>query len=403
MGVEWKISINHLSWEIIYCREHVKILSADLWPVVGAGQTFGDASGQALATSQMRLRQLIENVLLYDQVVLPTDDFISLRVLAQTFGAEAIAILLDEEILKFQRFRGILAYTGAGNGLNVIKVDVARSVADNKPVGPMWLPTGVAAASILAELPGVTPLRARQIAAKVIHATKETDLDNVRMELRNRTRTAALSEMMAPQLKISNSDLDNLGIAPDQLRLLGSLENYSPTDDIDKLMAIARTQVELLAKEESSCDDLSTLSPVGKILATKLEGDTSLGRLFEISDVPDLGTAVMRNAITISEIVKLRQSRHWSEFVKWFHEACASDPQRVGKEYVKLLKSEAPLDTGFFRIVRFFVTTVAGFISPALGVAVAAGDSLLIPRLKEPSAKYFIENLEQVSAKQSED
>ena len=338
----------------------------------------------------MRLRQLVENVLLYEQVILPTDDFVSLRVLAQAFGPEALAILLDAEILKFRRFKGALAYVGAGNGLSVIKMGVGES---KRPLGPMWLPTGVAATAILAEMPGVSPLRAKQIAAKIVHSTREVDLDTLQDALRSRTYASARVSRLNSRLGIPNRDLRNLGIRPDQLRLVGSLEeNTNPKDDIDKLMIVARTQLELIAKEQSDCDDLSTLSPVGKILAARERTESALSHLYEITDVPDLGTAVMQGAISMAQIVELRSSRHWLEFSRWFHETCRKEPTKVAKEYVKLLKTAGPLDTPFFKVVRILASTIVGIVSPVAGVVAAAADSFLVPKLKEPSAKYSSKN-----------
>ena len=243
----------------------MKILAADLWPP-GRNVSYAEASKLELVRGQMRLRQLIENVLLYDQVVLPTDNFLSLRFLAQAFGVEALAILMDEDILKFNRFSGQLAYAGASHGLTVIKVDVARTAQAKGSVGAAWMPTGVAATAILSDLPGITPLRAKQIAAKVVHATKETELSAIIAKLRGSTYEAAHSSEMDPRLRLSNPNLNDLGIRADQVRILGDLEDRNASDDIDKLMLIARTELELFAKEKNGCDDLSTLSPWGRYL-----------------------------------------------------------------------------------------------------------------------------------------
>lgn len=378
----------------------MKIFAADLWPALGATQTFGDATQLELARNQMRLRQLIENVLLYDEVILPTDNFLSLNVLAQAFGPEAIAILIDEGILKFVRFTGMLAYAGAGNGLTIIKL--AGSGTSNKPIGPMWLPTGVAAKEILCSQPGIRELRAKQIAAKVVHATKEIDLDGIREMLRARTYESATSAELDAALRVHSDNPNTLGIRADQLRLLGNFQDDKiERDDIDKLMLVARTQLELIGREKANCDDISTLSPIGKVLATRLHPDTSLQSLSEISDVPDLGTSVMQGATTVTQIVNLRNSKHWREFVIWFHENCGKEPRHVAKEYVKLLKGTARLDTAFFKTLRLLIATGVGVLNPPAGVAVAVADSFLLPKIKEPSPKYFIERLEQLSPQQT--
>jgi hypothetical protein len=351
----------------------------------------------------MRLRQLIENVLLYDQVVVPTGNFLSIRFLSQAFGMETLAVLMDEEILKFNRLIGEVVYAGAGTGLTVIKVDVPASRKNNAPVSPAWWPTGVAATAILAELPGVTSLRAKQVAAKFVHATKDIDLDSLRTALRNRTISTAHSPTIDSKLRVEGSDLDNLGIRPNQIKILEGLGSDIERDDVGKALLIARTELEILAKERSGCDDLSTLSPIGKILAAKTNEQTALERLYQISEVPDLGTAVMNGAVSIKQIIDLRSSRNWQEFAKWFHESCASEPDRVGREYVRLLKATAPLDSTFFKIVRLLLPLAVSVFSPAASIAVTAADSFVVPKIRSPSAKYFVEELEQLTRRQAKE
>lgn len=375
-----------------------KILAADLWPPGRNDQPFKDAGATAIADGKVRLKQLIENVLLYDQVVVPTDNLLSLHVLAKVFGPESIATLIDEGILRFQRFNGQLVYAGAGRGLTAIKVNVSESVKNGRPVGPAWLPTGIAATAILEQMHGVEPRRAKQIAAKVISVTKEIDLDTILRPLRDRTFEAAHSPAIET-LAIDKDNLDDLGIRADQLRLVGEW-NEAWMDDIQKLLAIARTQHELFAKEQSGCDDMSTLSPVGKIIAPNANAKTSLHHLYEITDVPDVGAATMHGAVTIDQVLKFRNTRNWEQFAKWFHETCSSDPNSVGREYVKLLRSEAPLDTNFFKTVRLLVSTAIGVISPIGGIIAAAADTFLLPKIKEASAKYFVDDLEQLALSQ---
>jgi hypothetical protein len=375
----------------------MRILAADLWPSTGV-DGFNRASEIELASAQMRLHQFVENVLLYDQVVIPTDDFISLNVLAKSFGLSALETLLDEAVLKFWRLQGQLVYAGAGHGITFIN---SWKTVDGTPVSPLWLPTDIAVAAILRkEIPSATPEQAHNLAAKVSKATVEADLDAINLEAKKRSHGAAQSPSMDPRLAISDRDLNNLGIGPDQVRLLGRL-NEAPQieDSIYKLMVIARTQIEMIAGEQTACNDISTLSPVGKIIAAN-RSKTSLDRLYEITDVPDLGAAAWNGTVSMKQIVELRNSRNWQQFVQWFHETCAKEPDAVGREYVKLLRAHAPLDSPFFKLVRLLISTVAGALSGGLGVAVSAADAFLVPKIREPSAKYFIERLEQLSPTQ---
>jgi uncharacterized membrane protein len=61
----------------------------------------------------------IESLLLFDRIVIPTNDFMPLALLAGVFGEKEIAELLDLEIVKFARFRGLITYVGNGGGILV--------------------------------------------------------------------------------------------------------------------------------------------------------------------------------------------------------------------------------------------------------------------------------------------
>jgi hypothetical protein len=377
----------------------MKILAADLWPIGAADENWHVAAERERVASQMRLQQLVENILLYDQVVLPTDNFLSIRILADSFGAEGLSQLIDEGIVRFIRAKGMLVYVGEGHGISFI--DSVQPGTSGRPLGPMWVPTGVAAYAILREIPGVTDRRARQIAQGIISATKEIELSHLRDELREGTLAAATSPTMDDSLRITSPDIQNLpGKNANQIILPSSFRKpLEPDNDIGRLLRIARTQLEILTQQQAGCDDISTLSPIGKVLSATPGG--SLRHLYEITDVPDVGTAVIKGTVSLEKVIELRNSRHWQQFAQWFHAECGADPTRVGKEYIKLLKEPGVLDSTFFKTVRLLLPTFLGFVSPEAGIALAAADMYLTPTIKGPSAKYFIERLEQITETQS--
>jgi hypothetical protein len=122
-----------------------------------------------------------------------------------------------------------------------------------------------------------------------------------------------------------------------------------------------------------------------------------MASLYQVCDVPDLGAAVLKVGVRIDQVVALRESRHWEEFVKWFHETCASDPSRVAKEYVQLLRMPKWFDAPIFKILRLLIPTAVGIANPLGGVILSAADMFGTQKLKEASPKYFIEELEQLA------
>jgi hypothetical protein len=53
------------------------------------------------------------------------------------------------------------------------------------------------------------------------------------------------------------------------------------------------------------------------------------------------------------------------------------------------------------RTIRFLATTAVGVVNPIAGVAAAAADAYGVPLVRRPSAKFFVERLEQLSPRQS--
>lgn len=238
---------------------------------------------------------------------------------------------------------------------------------------------------------------------KVASVTKEIELSHIADLVQTRTFQTCTSKNVDPEFAISQPDLRNLsGKRNDQLTLCGPVNKpLDPNNDIGRLMRVARTQLEIAGKEQAECTDISTLSPIGRLIASN--DTTAMAALFQITDAPDIGKATIEGALSIKNIIALKESRHWQEFVTWFHEECAADPAKVGREYVKLLRKAGPLDSPFFKIIRFLIPTALGFV-PVIGGAASAAlglaDSFGVPKVKEASPKYFIEELEQLAEQQ---
>jgi hypothetical protein len=73
-------------------------------------------------------KSLIESVLLFDQVVIPTNDFMPLALMAGVLGEKPVIRLLDEEIIKFARFRGAVGYLGNGGGISILQLSSSKNI-----------------------------------------------------------------------------------------------------------------------------------------------------------------------------------------------------------------------------------------------------------------------------------
>mgnify|MGYP001610257198 CR=1 FL=1 len=92
------------------------MLAADMWAVFN----FDDSNRRYqkfLQQGRPRFTHLLDGLLLYEDVVIPTQDFVSLTVLVGVLGEQAVIDLLEAGDLRFVRLRGAFAYVGNGGGV----------------------------------------------------------------------------------------------------------------------------------------------------------------------------------------------------------------------------------------------------------------------------------------------
>jgi hypothetical protein len=124
--------------------------------------------------------------------------------------------------------------------------------------------------------------------------------------------------------------------------------------------------------------------------------------LREIASVPDLGEAVLRNAVSVEQLIRLSETRNAVQFRSWFHAHCRDNPIETAKQYVELLRDSPAVQNIPAKVIRLVVTTLLGLIpgvGQVLGTAASAIDSFFVDRvLRGSSPKYFIEDLRQIEA-----
>ncbi len=93
-----------------------KILAANMWDVWHLGNP--DSRYQKfLSSGKDKFKSYIENLLIYDQAIIPTQDFLSLTILIGVLGEDSIQDLIASGNLKFVRLKGAFAYVGNGVGI----------------------------------------------------------------------------------------------------------------------------------------------------------------------------------------------------------------------------------------------------------------------------------------------
>ena len=358
-----------------------------------------------LQKANLRFSHLFDGLLLYDDVVVPTQDFLSLTILVGLLGQKVVLDLLEGGDLRFVRLKGALAYVGNGGGLQPYAIrdkggKPDPSFADTEQAA-IWALEGLEQTKIDPALPRVVSANTTVIDAAAIadHVRHETYMDVLN------------SGYLRSLLSIRNTDMDHLaGIAPNEVRCYGGPDDSSKRgDEIDIVLDICAANLELRLSERAGCDDASTAAAVGHLLRGKTERTLqgrvpfeSLVRLMEINGVPNVAGFVLNEPLqergaALQSIMQVKRSRDGKAFRGWFHANCRDNPDEVAAHYIEVLKRVPAISQTPARVVRFLVTSVLGLI-PALGTLSSAVDSFFIERwLRGHSPKFFIEDLKQVA------
>ena len=369
------------------------VLAADMWPVFNFGNA-NDRYQKFIEHGKPAFEKFLESILLHDQIVVPTDDFMSLSVLLGVFGEKPLCELIEDGVLRFLRIQGALAYMG--NGVGIKSYEMSRS--DNKHAfcAPLqetinWATNGVDIS-----------LDNEKILGLVHPVTQQVRLSTIVEEIKQETYTDVLtSDYLRNVFAIRNRHMDRLqGIGPKNVRIYGGPHANDSNDEISAVLKLAHTNIEIKVAELADCQDSSTSSPIGHLLKAKAkrtipnaEFHEAFSILVDIADLPDVPNAVINGRIEIKDLIRLRNSRNGEQFREWFHENCSSDPVATGKEYATLLKSIPKSEQLTAKILRFFATQAIGSI-PGAGLVAGAIDSFLIDRIaRGTSPKYFLEKL----------
>ncbi len=356
-----------------------------------------------LERGRPRFTQLIDGLLMYDEVVIPTQDFLSVTVLVGVLGERAVIDLLEAGDLSFLRMRGAFAYVGNGGGLKTFKIDNECFADDQRALA--WALSGL-------EPRPKDPALPQSVLEKTTSVNAFDVLDAVKHE-------TYMDVLHSPYIRnlfaIRSKHMDRLaGIQPNEVRCYGGPDADSwRGDEIDMLMHLAAANVELRLSETVKCEDGITLNPIGHLLKAKTERSIgsgtpydSLARLTELNRIPDIASFVLdkpasTRAEQLSKIMRLKRSRDGAAFRRWFHANCRENPQEVAKRYVDLLKQVPTVSKLPVRILRFLaVLGLIPVLGPVLGLAASALDSFVVDRwFRGHSPKFFIENLKQVIAK----
>lgn len=376
-----------------------RVFAGNMWPMFN----FDDPNVRYtsfLGGARPAFKTAIESLVLYNELIIPTDDFMSLAALVGTLGEASVVSLIESRSIRFVRVKGALGYCGNGAGLQYFTIgsdqgdEKAFCAGADKAIH--WALTGLA-----------MRLQNPQLPELVLQATEEIDLQEIWEGVRHETYMDILnSDHLRNYFAVRNTELNALeGIQAKEVRIFGGPNSEWRADEIGIVLALAATNLELRMLQAVEASDASTACPVGHALRAKAErgygeqAARSFAVLREIAEIPDLGESILLGSVPIQELIRLRESRSAEQFRAWFHENCRTDPVATGKEYARLLRQVSGIQSFSARVLRFLVTTAIGYLpgGSALGTVAGGIDSFLVDRwFRGQSPKVFIDDLRQL-------
>lgn len=346
-------------------------------------------------------KSLCEDLILHDQVLIPTQDFLTASGLILILGEQSFNELLDTNRLKFVRTRGVFGFVrGAG-------VDGGLAVfGDPTNKRPQDAPLEESVEAGLRVIQDRLKDR-KQLHRRILEHCFSIEWDKILSVVRKESiRDLKASALWRPEYEFDNEDLVALpGIEPMQVRVIGT--NPDPgVNVVDGLLALVLYNSELYLAEEFESQNTSPFFPIGDLLEIKArrlmrhrERSVNLWSLLEINGVPDFATVDFTKNSTFSDLLRVFSSKDAAAFRKWFQEKQELSEKEILAGYVSVLKQVPWIERLPTKVLRFAITTGVGLI-PVAGQLVSAFDTFVVNRLfRGHSPRFFIDDLTKATGR----
>lgn len=382
-----------------------KLIAGNLWPMLTTEP--GQVRLQRLQNDLVApLDRLIECLILYDEVVLPTQDMIIIPALVNVMGEENVRQLMDSGALKLLRVKrgfafwprkgaAVIDYTSPdgkklpeGQDLNQLLEWVAQDcIGTNNP------------SSFLTSLMSITSEVNAEEFNDVIRGETEADVIN----------SAKVRDLFG----LPDVHPKDLPIAGNTITLYGGPEATGNDPLIKSYLSLVQTNVEAALAIRAECDDVFSATGLDAVLSEKFAraGHVDASNQVQLlSNIPDFAPLVRGGEVPLQKLIKLRNSKHGEEFRVWFHEALDGG-EDISKAYVDLITQVHPTDTIPGKLTRIAVwtaastaagTVAAGPVGTAAGAIVGAVggvfDSFVMQKIRRGgSAKVFVEKMSKMA------
>ena len=345
-------------------------------------------------------KSLCEDLILHNQVLIPTTDYLTAAGLIQIIGEVPFVRLLEGERLKFIRTRCVVGYgrgTGRDGGLLVL--------ADPTSQRPQDAPIEDSVAAALSLIGDQIQDRRKVLNLITQNSYPEETSSIVQQVTREAIEDFKKTKLWRPQYEFPDSTLLALpGVAKMQVRVIAG-EHDPKRLAVDTLLSLVLYNSDVLLAQRYNCQAISSFCPIGDLIDLKLSrsGDRSAGfwELIEVNGIPDLSQADFTQPGAFDAFEAALAGSKAEDFRSWFHSLQSFDRTQILKEYISVLQQVPWTSRLPGKAFRFVTTTGLGLVpvvGPIVGAIAGAIDAFVIDQLfRKKSPKFFIDELNKVA------
>lgn len=372
-----------------------------------------------MVLSDSQWSALANYILLYDQIVIPTGNFLILPVLRIMLGDDVFEELLKNNVIVLARHDKWFSYIGNGGGLQFFSIGEGSSQDRNQQnlFHSYFAPMDEAIETALVTTAPISSRERKNQLANLLSEKVVPVCADIQPEaFRHETYHDVLgSPYLRDFLSLRNNgrSLDRLrGIAANQVRIYSphhSTLDQQESPEITSLLRVAFENFVLgigtdVQASEITGDDstLALLKAKGQRAGAAIEGVNAFTRIQEIAGIPDIGVAFAKKELSAEQLLDLRESKHAKSFRDWVGSETGTDEKEgdIVRRYVESIGKPSLIERLPAKLLRFAVTTGASAINPILGGVTSAVDSLFLSKWfpgKPP--RLFLEHAKSVLLK----
>lgn len=351
---------------------------------------------------------LANQLLLYDQIIIPTNDFAILPILFSWFGEKYFFEAIEQDTFKFLHKPSMLGYAGNGAGIISFAIEASkeRELQWHQKAVFSELDTALEL-QINHTFPNLSRQQQSSLHSKVKKhseavnfANKDFDKWIIHESYIDILKTPKLKALVTKLAgKLPRIDLTRLpGVNPNEMKVA----NQQPIREaVDVVLKVAEINLSIyMANQVGGCDlqapDGTQNLLTAKMVRSGIKINTlkNFIQLLDLNNLPDPGKAIISGDITLGDIWKIRKKKTSRQFRNWLRSANSDDARDLEKMYIESLGNDSIFESLPVQLIRFAITLGVGAVNPLAGLGTEIIDSFFVDKWSQGYApKLFINQL----------